>query len=386
MTDKDPKETEGSGGGDGGGETPPPEKDQENRYDIRADVDQKLENIFGDFDEDEDAVDAPADDEAVVAVPEKDEAVVDVPDEEPALASTTPEIAGDTSSRAVDATDPPAPSPVKSSPTPEAPSQPRPKVSPPPAEPKPRKSLTSRILVWGAVLIIIAVTVRFFLSYSAEELAPVPAKPGLLFHKIAPVPASLANITPDDQSAPPPKTAAPAAKATGTPQAAPPPKVSTPAAKPTGTVKAYVPRVYPYAIHIASFKSPDAARKELAHYHRGFQAYLVHVDLRKKGVWYRLFAGHFPSAMAALEAIKKYDFKDALVSRTRYACLLGSYTAVAQADAATRRLAGKGFFPYTLVVDGTYHVLMGAHPTRSAAKALLMDLSAAGFSSNLIER
>ena len=69
---------------------------------------------------------------------------------------------------------------------------------------------------------------------------------------------------------------------------------------------------------------------------------LVRVDLRKKGVLYRLFFGHFPNATAAVEAIKKYHFKDALVNRTRYACLLGSYPGVAQADSATRLLAAKG--------------------------------------------
>ncbi|MCP3950865.1 MAG: hypothetical protein GY697_01385, partial [Desulfobacterales bacterium] len=58
--------------------------------------------------------------------------------------------------------------------------------APPSAERKPRKPLTSRILVWGAVLIIITVTVRYFVTYDAEQLAQAPvADSGQLFHKIA---------------------------------------------------------------------------------------------------------------------------------------------------------------------------------------------------------
>ena len=122
------------------------------------------------------------------------------------------------------------------------------------------------------------------------------------------------------------------------------------------------------------------------YYHRGIQAYLVRTDLGKKGVWYRLFFGHYPSATAAVKDIEKYKFTGALVSRTRYACLQGSYPSLAQAEATIQLLGGKGFLPYTIIIGSTYHVLVGAHPTRSAAEALRADLSAAGLSSKLIKR
>lgn len=416
MTDRDPKETEGSGGGDDGGETPPPGKDQEKGYDIREDVKQKVDSLFADFDEDEAAVDVPAEDDAVVDVPAADEAVVNVPatdegvvdapadDEavfelpadEPAPASIPPEFAVDTLSQEADANDTPppteavtpVPSPVTGgkpkkgegvSPSPEnkkpkAPvnAQPPTRNQPasPPAETKPRKSLTSRILVWGAVLIIITVTVRYFVTYSAEEFATAPVgKPGLLFHKIVPVPSPVANRTPAEKSA-----------------LTPPAEESATTQPVTGTVKAYVPKVYPYAIHIASIKSLEAAKEKLVYYHRGIQAYLVRTDLGKKGVWYRLFFGHFPSATAAVKAIKDNNFTGASVSRTRYTCLMGSYPTLAQAEATTQQLAGKGFLPYTIVIGDIYHVFVGAHPTRAAAESLLTDLSAAGFPAELIER
>jgi len=233
----------------------------------------------------------------------------------------------------------------------------------PQAEPEARKPLTSRILLWGGVLIIVVVTFGYFVTYEPEAPVPPTAETGQLFHKIEPVPASVSG---------------------GPVPAQPKPVTKQPA--PAVPVKAYVPRKYPYAIHIASFQSLETSREKLADYRRGFQAYLVRTDLGKKGVWYRLFLGHFPTATAALDAIKKYRLKGALVARNRFVCLVGSYGSTAKAEAAAQQLSAKGYLPYTVTIDKVYHLFVGAHPTSAAASALLMDLAASGFSSNLIER
>ena len=269
----------------------------------------------------------------------------------------------------------------------------------PAAEPEARKPLTSRILLWGGVLIIVVVTAGYFVGYEPEAPAPpTKAETGLLFHKIEPVPAS---VTSHPVPAPPKPAAAqpvpapaaskpqqiPAAvKEPVAPKAPAPKKASVAKAKPTAPVKAYVPRKYPYAIHVASFQSLAAALKKLASYRRGFQAYLVRTDLGKKGVWYRLFLGHFPTATAALDAIKKYNLKGALVARNRFACLVGSYASAPAADTAAQQLTAQGFLPYSVAIGKVYHLFVGAHPTSEAASALLMDLAASGFSSDLIER
>lgn len=243
-----------------------------------------------------------------------------------------------------------------------------------PAEQEPRKPHTSRIIVWGIVLIIITLTVRYFASYGSEELVTAPAETGQLFHKIAPVPTPVVGKITAKQPEPTPPVVAKA------------PDQKTKPAKPAKRVQAYKARMYPYAIHTASFQSLETAREESANYRRGFQAYLVRSDLGKKGVWYRLFMGHFPNATAALDAIKKYHLSGALVGRTRYACLVGSYPTAAQADATARQLIGKGFLPYAIAIDTSYHLFVGAHPSRAAAEALLMDLSKNGFPCDLIER
>jgi hypothetical protein len=269
------------------------------------------------------------------------------------------------------------PPPEDKSPQPAARAHPPSKVRP--AAQKPRKPLTARIIVWGAVLIMITVTLRYFATYSFEEPTPVPAETGLLFYKIAPAPTHLASASPVDESKPPTPVADTAQKGL---QA----KASAPAAQSAARVDTYPPRKYPYAIHMASYRSPDVAQEEVATFRRGFQAYLVRSDLGEKGIWYRLFLGHFPTATAALDAINKYHFKDAIVIHTRYACLVGSYPSAAQAAAVARRLTAKGFLPYTIVIGKTCHLFVGAHPSRTAAEALLIDLSVSRFPSELVKR
>jgi len=280
---------------------------------------------------------------------------------------------------------------------------------PSPVAPKPRKPLTGRILLWGSVLIVVVVTAGYFVSYEPETPAPRTAETGQLFHKIPPVPSSVARgpVPKKPVSATPPKipdqaTAAPAVaepqpvpepakqpmaqKASAAPKAPAPEKAKAPMAKSTKQLKPYVPRRYPYAIHIASFQALDTANEKLADYRRGFQAYLVRTNLGEKGIWYRLFLGHFPSATAALDAIKKYKLKGALVARNRFACLVGAFTSRAVADQTARQLSDKDFLPYTVTLDKGYYLFVGAHPTVKAAQALKVDLAASGFSSDLTER
>lgn len=457
MADNEPPKKSGSTNSDDSVEKPSPESQPADAYGIRAEVDQKLDSLFGALDnvDANDEKDAGGDASPEENTPEtetdaegkveriradmvgkledEEEAVVDWNDDAPqpgggadafirktVLPEKEPQAVADDEKNGPPLDVPPVmpdsddhakPTPVSASApkagskTPSAPvaqdapvtgrRQDRPpggdppkrppqsafdnhdrsQPVPPPAEPEPRKPLTSRIIVWGAVLIIITLTVRYFAGYDPEAFSPPTAETGQLFHKIAPPPPSAAVSAPAAQPLPvKPEAAAP--------QAPPPPKAPVPAAG----VKAYVPRAYPYAIHMASYRSPEAAQVDLANYRRGFQAYLVRVDLGNKGIWYRLFLGHFPNATSALDAIGRYRLSGALVSRTRYACLSGAYPSATQADAASRLLAGKGFFPYTIATGGAYHVFVGAYHTAAAAKVLSKDLSASGFTNVLIER
>ncbi|MFH1980995.1 MAG: SPOR domain-containing protein [Pseudomonadota bacterium] len=222
-----------------------------------------------------------------------------------------------------------------------------------------------RIMLWGSVLGFVVCTVMYFKTYQSEAPATSTAESGILFHKIAPLEP-------------------PAAVQTPTPSGAVASKAATD--KKPAAVAAYVERLYPYSIHMASYRDPELARKMAAEYGRGFQAFLVRTDLGEKGIWYRLHFGHFPDAISASDAVKKYHLKDALVGHTRYACLVGSYPSAALADAASRRLTQKGYFPYTIVAGNGHHVFVGANPTRPAAEDLSKDLEKNGFPNKVINK
>jgi len=346
------------------------------------------------------AVDAPG--------PQKDTPTPADPTE--ASPKATPSPADPTKTAKVEHPDPPpADKPSTRDETPATGLQQHLRPVPSPVAPKPRKPLTGRILLWGSVLIVVVVTAGYFASYEPETPAPRTAETGQLFHKIPPVPSSVArgSVPKQPVSATPPKVPAQAAaapavakpqpvpepakqpmaqKAAAAPKAPAPEKAKAPMAKSTKQLKPYVPRRYPYAIHIASFKSLDTANEKLADYRRGFQAYVVRTNLGEKGIWYRLFLGHFPSATAALDAIKKYKLKGALVARNRFACLVGAFTSRAVADQTARQLSDKDFLPYTVTINKGYYLFVGAHPTAKAAQVLQKDLAASGFSSDLLER
>ena len=428
MTDKDPEMEAEDKGGDSG------DKKQIPTADINDEVSQNLENIFCDpCDDDvedgipEEASATPVDEkpaflraDGVGRLDDEEEAVVDWVDEEPEPDRSPAEEEPESSpvEDMPEPEEPPAPAATPASPPataaagnkpgaapavkkpragkkPGTPQKPSPKPAPPvepvskdkpsPGEsPEPevfeaRQPLTGRIIVWGAVLIIITYTAQFLATYEPEEIAPATAESGLLFHKITPAPpppaGSPATVKPE-----------PAQPAVNKPQEPKKQKVVAPPAKAGKKAKTYIPRSYPYSIHMASFSSPETARENVANYRRGFQAYLVRIDLGKKGIWYRLYLGHFPNATSAMDAIQKYKLKKAIVSRNLFACLVGSYTSAAQAETVARRLDAKGFDPYTIIIEDTHHLFVGAHLNGAEGRVLSKNLAARGFANNLVER
>ncbi len=268
-----------------------------------------------------------------------------------------------------------------------------------PAEGKKKTSQLGRILLYGAVLGVIAATAMYFWTYESEDVGPSTAERGILFHKIAP-PAVLATYkipaypkpaverTPSVPETPTPSpvaTESTPAPPAPEPKAAPVPAAAAPA-PPASHVVPYAERSYPYVVHLASYEDLEYAKKKLAEYRRGFKAFLVRSDLGKKGVWYRLHIGHFPDASSAADAIDKYFTKGAVVGHTRYACLVGSYTSADASAALFQQLAEKGFLPYTMAIDGTYHVFVGAHPSWGAVAALSEDLANQGFPTTIVKR
>ena len=277
--------------------------------------------------------------------------------------------------------------------------------APAPTQPEKRKG-RRRIALLGAAAVIAVSLAVALTPNTPDDKAGVPTDT----ERISPRPSPTDNRPQSAQETPPPPASSPASTVQETPpppatspastvQAAPPPPIpakpvpappaaaAVPAVPPVATVEAYPSGAYPYAIHLSSFKSPEGAEKEATtERDRGLRVYPVHVDLGKKGIWYRLYYGYFKSAGAATAAITEDRLTNVMVRSTRYACLVGSYSSAAESEATSRRLTEKGFFPYTIDIGAAHHVFVGAYHTLKAAKARSQALSDNGFANDIINR
>jgi capsular exopolysaccharide synthesis family protein len=81
---------------------------------------------------------------------------------------------------------------------------------------------------------------------------------------------------------------------------------------------------YPYSVQLGSYPSLERAERAISIYlKRGLPSYLVKVDLKKKGVWYRVFAGHFEDPQQAERFKKKHGLSEAVVNKSPYVNVIG---------------------------------------------------------------
>ena len=70
----------------------------------------------------------------------------------------------------------------------------------------------------------------------------------------------------------------------------------------------------PYSILLSSCRQQDSVQNVLTKYRKaGLNPYAVKVDLGKKGVWWRVYAGRFESRDKAIKARNNYGLSDKIV-------------------------------------------------------------------------
>jgi HD-GYP domain-containing protein (c-di-GMP phosphodiesterase class II) len=145
---------------------------------------------------------------------------------------------------------------------------------------------------------------------------------------------------------------------------------------------------YPYSIHLASYRSLKQARKSMSEFDiEGLIPHWVEVNLGDKGIWYRLFAGHFETVQQAENIITEKNLTGAAVKKTRYAMLIGSYISKAELKKKTRIVLKSGFSPYYVRDEaGRYHLYVGAFYTQKGAKDQHSKLKAGGIQNKIVER
>jgi hypothetical protein len=223
------------------------------------------------------------------------------------------------------------------------------------------------------------------------ELAPAD-QPGEI-PAANPVPAQAASKPVVKPSVQP--VSSPAVKPPLRPQAAPAAKPSATRVKPAiKTVPGSKGGVYPYAVHLSSWRDLDQAVQELNRIGgRVPQAFMTKIDLGPRGIWYRVDCGLCVSAEVA-EARRQRIMRSGLVDKDSFvgapmplAIELGQLTGLDAARARQAELRRQKIYTYLIGQgSGRYRIVSGAYPDAASARALLDDLKALGLEARLTRR
>ena len=172
------------------------------------------------------------------------------------------------------------------------------------------------------------------------------------------------------------------------PESAPPEPVSQSAAPRTESSAGKPESHLPYSILLSSCRLPQSARKIVTdHQKTGLAPYVVKVQYENGDVWLRVLAGHYPTRNAALEVKKIHHLSNAIVRKTPYANLVGSFSAEDETKSSLKRLKGLGYSPYVLKrAEKRFQVVVGAFITRKGAEQQKSELQSKGIPNEIIER
>jgi capsular exopolysaccharide synthesis family protein len=145
---------------------------------------------------------------------------------------------------------------------------------------------------------------------------------------------------------------------------------------------------YPYSIYLGSFRTLERANKAISLYSkRGLSPYCSKVDFREKGIWFRVFAGHFQDRRKAEEFKARHRLKEGTVKKTAYANLIGTYKESRELENKHLSLKRFGYFPYVIKgEDGESRLYVGAFITREGAQQQYYDLKSRGIQSQIVKR
>ena len=145
---------------------------------------------------------------------------------------------------------------------------------------------------------------------------------------------------------------------------------------------------YPYAISLGSFRTLDNARKAISIFQeKGLVPYWVKVDLGTKGLWFRVFAGHFRTRDETDTFIRNNKIVGGKSRHTKYANLIGTYSSEAELEKMRLRLLKLGYYPYVIGgTDAVSFLFAGAFYQWRRAEKQRAELASKGIQSQVVER
>jgi cell division septation protein DedD len=145
---------------------------------------------------------------------------------------------------------------------------------------------------------------------------------------------------------------------------------------------------HPYSLYLGSFRTLERAKRAISLYsQRGLSPYCSKVDFNEKGIWFRVFTGHFQDREKAERFKEKHRLKEGTVKKTAYANLIGTYMQSRELENRILSLRRLGYFPYVIKgEDGESRLYVGAFITKKGAEQQYHDLKSSGIQSQIVQR
>jgi cell division protein FtsN len=119
----------------------------------------------------------------------------------------------------------------------------------------------------------------------------------------------------------------------------------------------------------------------------GFSPYLVKVEFKKMGVWYRVYTGYFLKYKQAKQFQQEHKLHGAVIKKTAYANLVGIDLSSDELYKKILSMKKLGYSPYVIEDQGgKTRLFLGAFLTREEAKKQYHDLKVRGIRSQVVER
>ncbi|MGD9067042.1 MAG: SPOR domain-containing protein, partial [Desulfobacterales bacterium] len=150
----------------------------------------------------------------------------------------------------------------------------------------------------------------------------------------------------------------------------------------------WTPSYRPFVIQLGSVKTFEQVTRAVSSYAlKGLDIHWDWVDSRKKGRWYRIFAGHFESKAEALKAKREHRLRNSLIRFNPWTVLVGQYTDSKILTTIQSLLLENKFD--SLIVESAEEIdwlLTGAYATRQGAEKIVEELKKLNFSAQVVPR
>lgn len=145
---------------------------------------------------------------------------------------------------------------------------------------------------------------------------------------------------------------------------------------------------HPYSILLSSCRLPQSARKIVSDYQKvGLAPYVVKVKFDDGDEWLRVLAGHYQTRQEALTVKKEQQLSAAIIKKTPYTNLIGTFATEEAMQGDLSRLTKLGYSPYFLKTqDDRFKLVVGAFITREGAETHSQELQSKGIRNSVISR